>query len=133
MDYHKLSRSDDIDYQKSGYLLAAILLAGYGLMLYKGRNVPALAVVAAALVLMAVMRSRLLDHVIKQLVNLGNMMHKVTNPVVFGCVYVAAVLPVAVLLKLFKKDILRLNRETSRSYWITRPAMSWKDSFRNQF
>jgi hypothetical protein len=134
MDYHDLSSKEDVDYRKSGFLLAAILLTIYGLLLFRGKNINSLLVGAIVLALLALVKARILDYLVRLLIKLGNMMHKVTNPVVFACVYITAVIPVSMMLKFFKKDILRLNREpASNSYWISRPPIDWKDTFRNQF
>jgi hypothetical protein len=67
----------------------------------------------------------------------GMLLHAVVSPVVMGLVFVLAVVPTALMMRLRGKDVLDIgSREQGRreSYWITRPQRTIDpDSMRNQF
>ncbi len=53
--------------------------------------------------------------------SLGLLLGKVVNPIVMGVVFLLAVTPIAVILRLLGKDLLRLRRDPAAdSYWIPR-------------
>lgn len=66
---------------------------------------------------------------------LGLVLHHVVNPIVMGVIYFGAVVPMGLLLKLRKKDILRLKLDkTATSYWISRdPPAPEPGSMTKQF
>lgn len=66
---------------------------------------------------------------------LGMALHRVVSPVVIGIVYFLAVTPTGWLLRLFRKDILRLRPDPeARSYWIVRdPPGPEPESMKNQY
>lgn len=65
----------------------------------------------------------------------GQVMHKITNPLIMGLVFYLTVLPTGVILKLLGKDPMRRKLDPSASsYWIERePDAISKESFDNQF
>lgn len=66
---------------------------------------------------------------------IGQMMHKVINPILMGLVFFLTVVPTGLILKLLGKDPMRRKFDTqASSYWIARQENSLtKDSFDNQF
>lgn len=66
---------------------------------------------------------------------LGELLHRVVNPVVVGVIFFLLITPVALAMRAAKRDILRLRRDrTSKSYWIERdPPGPPRSSFPNQF
>lgn len=135
MDYHEMSNADDINYRKSGFLLAGIMAVVYALLLIKGKHQPFVLIAAAVIALTAWFEAWPLRKAVDLLIRIGNVMHRFTNPFVFGLIYVVAVIPTAFVLKVLGKDVLSLRYDSNRStYWEARSAVdSWKDSFRNQF
>ena len=65
----------------------------------------------------------------------GALLHSIVSPVVMGVLFLGAVLPTGLMLRLFGRDGLRLKREPSRtSYWIDRtPPGPEPESLRQQF
>ncbi|NTU77692.1 MAG: hypothetical protein HGA90_07790 [Alphaproteobacteria bacterium] len=65
----------------------------------------------------------------------GTGLQVVVNPVIMGLLFYAALVPMALLLKLGGKNLLRLNFEKeAKSYWISRePPGPEKGSFKQQF
>ena len=65
----------------------------------------------------------------------GLLLSKLANPIVMGVMYCVAFVPVAVLLRVFGKDVLhRKIDKNAGSYWVNRDqSPSAPHSFRNQF
>ncbi len=135
MDYHEMSRTVDINYRKSGLLLAVISAVIYVLLAVRGKQHPAILVTAVVVAVSAWCEAWPLRIVIDLLIKIGNVMHKFTNPLMFGLIYIVAAVPTALILKLLGKDVLNLRYDRTRStYWITRPdGSAWKDTFKNQY
>lgn len=135
MNYHEMSQAEDINYRKSGFLLALIAAVIYALLAIRGKHHPAILIAAVAVAVCAWREAAPLRMAIALLIRLGNIMHRFTNPLVFGLVYGVAVVPTALVLKLLGKDPLKLRYDkTLPTYWITRPdGDTWKDTFRNQY
>ncbi len=54
---------------------------------------------------------------------LGRLLHATVNPVLMGLVFVVAMVPTGVVLRLLGKDLLRLRRDpAATTYWVTRTA-----------
>lgn len=63
---------------------------------------------------------------------LGILLGKIVSPIVLGLLFFSAFLPVGILLKLFKKDVLNLKLlKHEKSYWIKSETglSSMKDQF----
>jgi hypothetical protein len=69
-------------------------------------------------------------------VTLGEILHRVVNPVVLGIMFFGVMTPLGVIVRLLsKRDAMRIDYEpNSTSYWIVRdPPGPDPDSFPNQF
>lgn len=66
---------------------------------------------------------------------IGLMLHKIVSPVVLGILFYLFVTPMGLVIRLMRKDLLRLRFDSSmRSYWIERnPPGPKPDSLKNQF
>lgn len=135
MDYHQKSHLDDINYRKSGFLLAGIIAVIYTLLLIRGKHQPFVLIAALAIVLMAWFEAWPLRKAVNLLIHVGNLMNRLTNPLVFGIIYVLAVIPTSFMLKILRRDVLSLRYDSNRStYWEVRSdGDALKNSFRNQF
>ena len=65
----------------------------------------------------------------------GLLLGRVVTPLVMGLLFFLVVTPIALLLRLFGKDVLRLRKDDSASsYWVTRtPPGPKRGSMRDQF
>jgi len=61
----------------------------------------------------------------------GIFLAKFVSPIVMALVFFGVVTPTGLLMKLFKKDVLKLKTDNSETYWIKRS--SEKSSMKNQF
>jgi len=78
-------------------------------------------VIAVAFALAALAAPHVLAPLNKLWAKVGDLLHKITTPVIMGLLFFGALTPVAALMRLRGKDSLRLKRDTtSASYWIER-------------
>tara|TARA_B110000305_G_C18983302_1_gene422616 strand:+ start:420 stop:620 length:201 start_codon:yes stop_codon:yes gene_type:complete len=61
----------------------------------------------------------------------GILLAKFVSPIVMAFVFFGVVTPTGLLMKLFKKDILKLKKDSSKTYWIKKSDE--KSSMKNQF
>ena len=77
--------------------------------------------VALVLVALGLARPALLEPLNRAWFRLGMLLSSVTNPVVMGVMYFAAVVPLGAFLRLRGHDLLRLRRDPGAdSYWLPR-------------
>lgn len=91
--------------------------------------------VAAGLGGSAVVFPRILAPFNRLWTKLGLLLHKLVSPVILGLIFLIAVMPMGLMLRLFGKDLLRLRFDPSAgSYWIPRdPPGPKPDSLPLQF
>lgn len=59
---------------------------------------------------------------------------KLTNPVILGFVFIIILTPLAILLRMAHRDLLKLKKTSSLSYWQDSHEISFgPNNFRNQF
>lgn len=135
MNYHEMSIVQTINYRKSGYLLVGIVAVIYTVLIIRGKHQPYLAVLAIVLTLLTLFEAWPLRKTIEFFIGFGNFIHRFTNPVVFGLIYIVAVIPTSLVLKLLGKDVMDLRYDSKiTSYWKDHTSgKSWNDSFRNQY
>lgn len=65
----------------------------------------------------------------------GLLLHKVMSPLIMGAIFFLAVTPVALIMRMFGKDVLGLRRRRdTTSYWIARETTgSAPESMKQQF
>jgi len=91
--------------------------------------------IAAAFLLVAIVRPVLLAPLNKLWARLGLLLNRITNPVIMVILFYVAVTPIAFLMRLAGKDQLSLKWEPgARSYWVPRtPPGPPPESMRDQF
>ena len=126
-------RSSDRNF---GFVIAgALTLIAFAPLLHKGEIRIFLLPVSAAFGLAAVVMPSLLAPLNRLWHRLGQLLQMVVSPVVMGVIFVAGVIPTALILRATGKDPMRRkpNRGAS-TYWITRDppgpaAQSMTDQF----
>jgi hypothetical protein len=90
---------------------------------------------AVLLLAVSLLVPRVLAPLKRQWLRLGALLHHVVGPLVLSLVYVLAIVPVGLLVRVFGKDPLSLRRDpTAASYWIRREGGGLRpDSLRDQF
>tara|TARA_Y100000590_G_C15227235_1_gene828634 strand:- start:117 stop:497 length:381 start_codon:yes stop_codon:yes gene_type:complete len=64
--------------------------------------------------------SNILTPLNKSWIKLGELLGKIIAPIVMAIIYFVVITPIAIILKLFKKDLLKLKSNSSNTYWIKR-------------
>ncbi len=77
--------------------------------------------IAAAFVVVALVRPALLAPANRLWTRLGALLHRIVNPVVTGLLFYLAVTPTGLIIRAMGRDPLRLRRDpAAESYWIRR-------------
>lgn len=119
-----------------GFLLAAVFLA-IGLWKYWNGTDTYLIWGMIGVVFLAVALSvpRLLRPIKGLWLMIGHFLGRILSPVALTLVYIISIVPVGLLLRIFRKDTLRLARDANcRTYWVSRqPPGPPPDSLKHQF
>ncbi len=135
-DFH---RSDEVprSSERSFGLTFAAVFALIGLLpLLNNHSVRWWAVmVAAAFAGLGLLAPRALARLNRLWMAIGHLLNRIVSPIVMGLLFVVAVVPTGLWLRLTGKDPLRLKRDpVTRTYWLPRmPPGPAADSFKNQF
>jgi hypothetical protein len=77
--------------------------------------------VAACFLAIAIFIPRLLQPLNRAWFAIGQLLHHIINPIVMAVMYYGAIVPMALLLRMLGKDLLRLRRDANTdTYWIMR-------------
>ena len=94
----------------------------------------AFAGLSGAFALVAWIRPNLLEPLNKAWYLLGIFLGKIVSPLILGVIFFLMITPVAIGMKLTKRDVLFLKKRKTNSYWIDRnPQGPDGESFKNQF
>ena len=61
----------------------------------------------------------------------GLLLGSIISPIVMGIIFFGVVTPTGLLMKLFKKDILNLKKNTNKTYWLNKDNSN--NDMKNQF
>tara|TARA_B100000795_G_C22747604_1_gene417934 strand:- start:639 stop:1025 length:387 start_codon:yes stop_codon:yes gene_type:complete len=87
--------------------------------------------VALLFLILGLINSRLLTPLNRLWFKFGIFLAKFVSPIVMAFVFFGVVTPTGLLMKFFKKDILKLKKNSSKTYWIKKTEE--KSSMKNQF
>ncbi len=80
---------------------------------------------------LGVLNSKILSPLNKIWFKFGILLGSFIAPIVMGVIYFFVVTPTGILVRLFKKDLLKLKRNNSKTYWIAKNDKN--NSMKNQF
>ena len=80
---------------------------------------------------LGLINSRLLTPLNKLWFKFGILLGNIISPIVMGIVFFLVVTPTGLIMRFFRKDILKLKKNTSDSYWINKDDTN--SSMKNQF
>jgi predicted Co/Zn/Cd cation transporter (cation efflux family) len=63
----------------------------------------------------------------------GILLGIIISPIVMGIIFFGIFAPIAILMRLFGRDELRLRFKKNKGHWISRDASTEFYSFKNQF
>ncbi|MFO1059492.1 MAG: SxtJ family membrane protein [Dongiaceae bacterium] len=114
---------------------AFFLLVGLAPLLHGGHVRWWSVALAAAFLVVALVRPALLKPLNRLWTKFGLLLHKIVNPVIMGAIFYVAITPFGVVMRLLGKDPLRRRFDAQApSYWIERtPPGPAPQSMSNQF
>ena len=80
---------------------------------------------------LGLINSKLLTPLNKLWFKFGILLGNIIAPIVMGIVFFLVVTPTGLIMQFFRKDILKLKKNSSNSYWINKDNTN--SSMRNQF
>jgi len=88
-------------------------------------------IISIVFLLLGVLNSKFLTPLNKIWFKIGILLGNVIAPIVMGIIFFLVVTPTSLLMKLFRKDILGIKKNRSKSYWIEKSGP--KSRMKNQF
>ena len=88
-------------------------------------------IISIVFFLLGILNSKFLTPLNKIWFKFGILLGHVISPIVMGLIFFLVVTPTSLLMKLFRKDILGIKKNRSKSYWIEKSGP--KNKMKNQF
>tara|TARA_A100000164_G_scaffold23434_1_gene18468 strand:+ start:1523 stop:1930 length:408 start_codon:yes stop_codon:yes gene_type:complete len=88
-------------------------------------------IVGAFFLVLGVFNSKLLTPLNKMWFKFGIFLGNFIAPIVMGVIFFFVVTPTGILMRIFGKDLLNLNKNKEKTYWIEKKQI--KSSMKNQF
>ncbi len=112
------------------FFLVFLLIAIYPLLSGEGVRLWSLAI-ATIFFILGIINSSLLSPLNKIWFKFGLLLGRFISPLVMGLIFFLVVTPIALLMKLLKKDLLNLKFNKDNTYWIVKSGP--KSKMKNQF
>ena len=88
-------------------------------------------IVSLIFLLLGSINSKLLNPLNKIWFKFGILLGKIISPIVMGIIFFLVVTPIALFMRLIKKDLLNLKFNSNSTYWIEKSGP--KSKMKNQF
>ena len=88
-------------------------------------------IISFIFLILALLNSKLLYPLNKIWFNFGTYLGKIFSPIIMIIIFFVVVTPIGLIMRILKKDILNLNFNNKKSYWIKRNNQ--KGKMKNQF
>ena len=88
-------------------------------------------IIAVIFLTLGLMNSRLLTPLNILWFKFGIFLGKIVSPIVMGVIFFFVVTPIAILMRISKKDLLNLKFNNKETYWIKKS--NYKSKMKNQF
>ena len=99
---------------------------------YKSENINFILIFLSILFLtLGIINSKILTPLNFLWFKFGIILSKIVSPIIMILIFFIVVTPTGLLMKLLKKDILKLKKDSSKTYWIKKPKI--KSEMKNQF
>ena len=80
---------------------------------------------------LGIVNSKFLTPLNKIWFKFGIFLGHIISPIIMGLIFFMVVTPTALVLKIFRKDVLNLKKNNNKTYWITKSKVN--SSLKNQF
>ena len=88
-------------------------------------------IISLIFLILGLLNSKFLTPLNKIWFKFGLFLGKIISPIVMGVIFFLVVTPIGILMKFFKKDLLNLKMNNSKTYWIEKTDP--KSKMKNQF
>ncbi len=88
-------------------------------------------IISFIFLVLGLLNSNLLSPLNKLWFNFGLLLGKIISPIIMGIIFFLVVTPIAVIMRLLKKDLLNLKFKENNTYWIDKSGP--KSKMKNQF
>ena len=88
-------------------------------------------IISIIFLFLGLLNSRVLSPLNKLWFRFGLLLGKIISPIIMGIIFFLVVTPIAIIMRLFKKDILNLEFKENNTYWIDKTGP--KSKMKNQF
>ena len=125
----------NISEEKKFGLVFFIIFSAFMYLAYYKSNINMLiifSVINAFLLLSILFKDKLLTGLMRKWIQFAIILSKIMNPIIMLAIYIIAVVPIGIIMKIFMVDILKLKRSKKDSYWVDRESKepnNMKDQF----
>ena len=88
-------------------------------------------IISIIFLFLGLLNSRVLSPLNKLWFRFGLLLGKIISPIIMGIIFFLVVTPIAIIMRLFKKDLLNLKFKENNTYWIDKTGP--KSKMKNQF
>jgi len=88
-------------------------------------------IISLAFLILALTNSKILTPLNKIWFKIGIILGKIVSPFIMGMIFFFVVTPIALIMKLLRKDVLNLKYNKNETYWIEKSGQ--KSKMKNQF
>ena len=88
-------------------------------------------IISIVFIVLGIINSNLLKPLNKLWFKFGLILGKIISPFIMGMIFFVVVTPIAILMRLLRKDLLNLKFNKNNSYWIEKTGP--KSKMKNQF
>ena len=112
------------------FFIVFLLIATYPLLNNDHVRIWSL-IISIVFLILGLLNSKILFPLNKIWFKFGILLGKIISPLIMGLIFFVVVTPIALLMRLFDKDLLNLKFNKSKSYWIEKNEP--KSKMKNQF
>ena len=88
-------------------------------------------ITSAIFLILGLLNSKILTPLNKIWFKFGILLGKIISPLIMGIIFFFVVSPIGIIMRLFRKDLLNLKFNDTKSYWIKKTGP--KSKMKNQF
>ena len=112
------------------FFLIFIIISLYPLLNAENIRIWSL-IISIIFLVLGLINSKLLNPLNKIWFTFGLLLGKIISPIIMGIIFFLVVTPIALFMKLLKKDLLNLKFNKKNTYWIEKSGP--KSKMKNQF
>ena len=112
------------------FFIVFLIIALYPLLNSEGIRFWSI-IISLIFLILGLINSKILNPLNKLWFKFGILLGRIISPLVMGVIFFLVVTPIGILMKILKKDLLNLNYNNNKSYWIEKNEP--KSKMKNQF